>query len=177
MAYEELVQGAVKLPDSLDQHQDLVKRFSLLSHSACHIMLVAASDALGLEDANRFEQHHRDTGRSESGLKLICEPSLSKLADVGDNLHTDSGTFTMVFCEKWGIQAELSGTNKWGFTAPMPGCALINVADSLQRLSGGKLHSPKHRVTQPADGFAKRYFVAYLLRPENALKEGWAKKV
>lgn len=139
-------------------------------------MLSCLADGLGLDDATRFERFHRTSERSDSALKLVYEPALSKLADVGDNQHTDSGTLTLIFCDQWGIHAELADANKWAFTAPMPGCALINVADSLQRLSSDRLRSPRHRVTQPADGFEKRYFVAYLLRPEHALKEAWAKE-
>ena len=174
IADEELVQGSFELPGPLGDNAELLKRFSKLCHTASQTMLSSVSDALGLDDSERFEQWHRPSEGSESGLKVIYEPSLTKLADVGDNLHTDGGTFTLVFCEQWGIQAYLGEGSKWGFTAPMAGCALVNVADSLQRLSNGRLHSPKHRVTQPVDGFAKRYFVAYLLRPERALKEAWA---
>lgn len=176
MAYEELVQRALKLPDPLGTQAELLKHFSVLCLSACQTMLACVSDALELNNAARFEQHHRTSERSDSSLKLVYEPTLTKLADVSDNLHTDSGTFTLLFCEQWGIHAELAGANKWAFTAPMPGCALINVADSLQRLSGGKLHSPKHRVTQPTDGFEKRYFIVFYLRPEHAITEAWAKE-
>ena len=65
-----------------------------------------------------------------------------------------------------------------GFACPAPsedGCALINVADSLQRLSGNKLTSPKHRVSQPAYGAEKRYHLSYIWRPEHATKEAWSK--
>ena len=176
MADEELIQGTLELPGPLGDNAELLKRFSVLCHSACHTMLSCVSDALGLNNAARFENSHRSSEGSESGLKIIYEPSLHKLADVGDNLHTDGGTFTLVFCEQWGIHADMGDADKWAFTAPIPGYALVNVADSLQRLSNGKLHSPKHRVTQPVDGFVKRYFIAYLLRPERALKEAWAKE-
>lgn len=60
-------------------------------------------------------------------------------------------------------------THRWGFVEPKRECALVNVADSLQALSppgSKKLHSCRHRVTQPGDGVRKRYFVAYFMRPD-----------
>ena len=137
-------------------------------------MLSRLSDALQLERSERFENHHRGGHASNSGLKLIYEPSLDKLASVGDNTHTDSGTFTFLFYDQWGLHVQLPEARNWAFAAPVPGCALINVANSLERLSGKKLHSPVHRVTQPVDGFAKRYYISYFLRPERALQERWA---
>jgi isopenicillin N synthase-like dioxygenase len=94
---------------------------------------------------------------------------LPKVSDVGDNLHTDSGTLTLLFYKDWGIYAFLPDKNTWAFTPPLEGCALINVGDSLQTLSDGKLHSPKHGVTQPFDGAMDRYYLSYFLRPETAV--------
>ena len=158
----------------MQNHSDMLKRFSDGCHEACLTVLARISDALELEPKQRLEQHHRKDQPSDTGLKLIYEPSLAKLSDVGDNLHTDSGTLTFLFYDKWGLSAY---TPSQGFRFPAPledGCALINVADSLQRLSGNKLLSPKHRVSQPVDGAEKRYYLSYFLRPEHATKEAWS---
>ncbi|KAH0538092.1 hypothetical protein FGG08_005304 [Glutinoglossum americanum] len=174
MAYDEIVKGRTPLPGVLGDNADMLRKFSELSHSACLTMLSCLSDSLGLDKNDRLEKHHRQTESSDSGLKLIYEPSLASKGQVGDNKHTDSGTFTLLFYDQWGLHAELPEAKKWAFTAPVPGCALINVANSLQRLSGNRLHSPLHRVTQPVDGFAKRYYISYFLRPEHNLQEMWA---
>lgn len=121
-----------------------------------------------------FMMHHRVDQPSESGLKFVLYPSLARLSDVGETLHTDSGTLTLLFYKDWSIHAYLPDADRWGFIPPPEeGCALVNVANTLQRLSGGKLHSPKHRVTQPFDGAKDRYFLSYFLRPENELLEKW----
>ena len=169
-----MAQRTLLLPSILNDKAEQLKHFSELCHSACQTMLSCLSDALKLDDTSRFEKSHREGELSDSGLKLIYEPSLSNLTDVGDNRHTDSGTFTLLFYDQWGLHVELPEAKRWAFAAPMPGCALINVADSLQTLSRNSLHSPTHRVTQPADGFAKRYYISYFLRPEHAVKEAWA---
>ena len=69
------------------------------------------------------------------------------------------------------------GRREWVFVPPPPeGCALVHGASSLARLSLGRLRSPLHRVTQPADGAGKRYFLSYFLRPEHRVRETWAAK-
>jgi len=173
MAYEELVEGNLSLPKAFGDRRETLKKFSEVCHAAALTMVLSLSSALG---TNSLEQHHRKYEPSDSGLKLIYEPSLARLADVGDNKHTDSGTLTVLFYELWGLHIKIPEQEqpRWAFTAPQNGCALINVADSLARLSGGRLHSPTHRVTQPSDGFAKRYYLSYFLRPEQALKAAWA---
>lgn len=90
---------------------------------------------------------HRKGESSDSGLKLIYEPSLSKLANVSDNKHTNSGTLTTLFTDQWGLHSYLHEAERWAFAAPIPGCGLVNVVDSLQRLLGNKPHSPLHCVT------------------------------
>jgi isopenicillin N synthase-like dioxygenase len=161
MSYDELRKPDFELPPILQQRVDLVNLFSERCHSACLAMLSCLSTALG----KRFEQFHRQDAPSDSGLKLIYEPCKEKTADVVDNLHTDSGTLTFLFYDKLGLEVELVDQNTWAFTPVLEGCALINVANSLQRLSGNVLHSPRHRVTQVSDGFAERYYISYFLRP------------
>lgn len=164
--HEELTRGSLTLPKPFDDHAKLLKRFSSLCHFANITMLSCLSDALKLEGASRFENSHRDDKTSDTSLKLIYEPVRNKCSDWSDNTHTDSGTLTLLFCDQWGNRLEDPETKAWTFIEPKSGCALVNVADSLQSLSGGKLHSCRHGVTQPVDGFRKRYFVASYLRPD-----------
>ncbi|KFY33214.1 hypothetical protein V494_07824 [Pseudogymnoascus sp. VKM F-4513 (FW-928)] len=149
-----------KMPQPFQHDWAKISSFITGCDEACLTLLKSLS-----ED---FMLHHRVDHPSESGLKFVLHPSQARLSDVGENLHTDSGTLTLLFYKDWSLHAFLPDANSWGFIAPPPqGCTLVNVADTLQRLSGGKLHSPKHRVTQPTDGAGNRYFLSYFLRPEN----------
>ena len=132
-------------------------------------MLSCLSDALQLDDASRFENSNRDDRPSDSALQLIYAPTKRKRADVGDTTHTDSGTLTILFCDQWGIMIEHPETKVWGFAEPKPGCALVNVADFLQSMSGNKLHSCRHRVSQPVEGFQRRHYVVSYLRPDKII--------
>lgn len=173
-ADDELFRGDSRLPPILKDESDLVRQFNKICHAAAMSMLSSLSDSVGLEGDRRFEAHHRTTDSSDTGLKLIYEPSLAKVVDVVENKHTDSGTFTLLFYEQVGLHIYLPEQDRWDFVAvPTPGCALVTVADSLQRLSGSKFYSPLHRVTQPRDGAEKRYFLSYFLRPSHATKAAW----
>lgn len=165
-----MLQGTLVLPEPLAKQSDLFQRFSSLCHTVGLTLLTNLSDALNLKDTDRLEARHRDSANipNETGLKLLYDPTKSKLTESGDNTHTDGGTFTLVFGTDWGIKLEHPETKEWGFVEPRAECALVNVADSLQALSGKKLHSCRHRVTQVGDGYQKRYFAAYFMRPDKA---------
>ena len=166
-----MLQGKSILPPPLAEQSDLFQRFSSLCHTVGLTLLTSLSDALSLTDSNRFETHHRDSATipNETGLKLLYDPTKPTLAESRDNTHTDGGTFTLVFGTDWGIKLEHPESKEWGFVEPKAECALVNVADSLQALSGKRLHSCRHRVTQVGDGFQKRYFAAYFMRPDKVV--------
>lgn len=164
-----MVQGKLVLSKPFSDHTTLLEQFSSLCHSVNWTLLSCLSDALKLDDASRFENYHSDGKPSDTSVKLIYEPTRSKLADNPDTTHTDSGTLTQLFCDEWGVMLERPETKSWAYIEPKPGCALVNVADSLQSLSGNKLHSCRHRVAQLGDGFRKRYFVSVFLRPEKTV--------
>ncbi|KAJ6000861.1 Clavaminate synthase-like protein [Penicillium waksmanii] len=166
---DELFRGDARLPPILHDESELVQKFNKLCHAAAISILSSLSDSLGIEGDKRLEAHHRTTESSDTGLKLIYEPLLAKASEVVENKHTDSGSLTLLFYEQVGLHLYLAEQDRWDFAAvPTPGCALVTVADSLQRLSDLQFHSPLHRVTQPSDGAAKRYFLSYFLRPSHA---------
>lgn len=158
--------GTLDLPAPLASHAALLSRFTTLCHSANQTLLARLSDVLQLSGAQRFETRHRDDRPSDSALNLISAPTKKSRADVGDTTHTDSGTLTILFSDEWGIMIEHPETKVWAFAEPRPGCALVNVADFLQEMSGDRLHSCRHAVSQPVDGFQRRYYVVSYLRPD-----------
>ena len=172
---DETRQDTLVLPSILRSHRQLLQNFAHNGRTISKTLLSHLSETLNsgstaAAGGRRLEDHHRDDQPSDSGLKLYYEPAKSKLADVKDNEHIDSGTLTLFFYKQWNIQLLLPGTRQWAFVEPKPGHVLVNVADTLQALTGKALHSGLHRVTQPHDGFEKRYFVAYFMRPEHAVK-------
>ena len=168
MTRDQVLSDSVEYPPTLRDASSQLSEFSSLCHSINLEMLASLSDALGLEGPKRFETSHRASQPSDSAFNLIYAPTKPRRADHPDTTHTDSGTLTILFSDQWGIMLEHPETKKWAFVEPRPGFALANVADSLQALSGGRLHSCRHAINQAADGFEGRYFAVSYLRPEKA---------
>lgn len=166
----EMVEKSSKLPESVKKQDALFESFISLSHFITRTLLECLSDALGLTDAARLEQFHRDGEDTNTTLVMLHYPPNASDAHVGHNKHTDIGSITLLFSEQWGLQVWSPDTDSWAFIQPRPhGHATINVGDSLRFLSGKRLYSCLHRVVPPAGGRQEedRYSIAYFLRPEN----------
>ncbi|PLB33269.1 putative oxidoreductase, 2OG-Fe(II) oxygenase family [Aspergillus candidus] len=131
------------------------------------VVLRSLSESLGPNELSVLENAHRPDGHSDSGLKFVSGPTKAFIANVPDTTHTDGGSVTLLWCEKWASQMQTKETKEWLWIDPKPGCVLVNVANYLQRESGDRLHSPVHKVSQPVDGEEDRYFVSYFLRPNH----------
>jgi isopenicillin N synthase-like dioxygenase len=88
--------------------------------------------------------------------------------------HTDIGTITMLFNVIGGLQILPAGRenvhSNWRYIRPQPGCAVINIGDSLVVKTGEVLRSGLHRVIMPPGKQASfpRYSLAYLVRPDRS---------
>jgi len=166
MAYDEFRHNKIQLPSILRRNALQLESFSNLSQQVGTQVLQALSDGLGLAGRDRLEHQVNDSARtSDTALKFVSEPSLARVSDVGDNTHTDNGLLSMVWCDEWGFKIKDDADDFGSFTRPVDGTVIIHVANTLQKLTGGHLHSTLHQVTQPLDGAAPRLFLAYNLRP------------
>ncbi|EFX00930.1 2og-Fe oxygenase family protein [Grosmannia clavigera kw1407] len=133
-------------------------------------MLAALSTAMGLTGAERFESRHRNDRPSTSTLAMMhyvpSDPTDPANETVGHQKHTDISSLTLLFSEQWGLQIRPPGAREFGFVAPRPGTAVVNVGDSLRFASGHTMMSCIHRVV-PFDPTEHRYSIAYFLRAEN----------
>jgi len=162
---DEFLQQTAILPEILQADAALVERFTLESHDITYALLSSLSDSLGLDGQDRIENRYPSSEPSPSSMKVATIPTVANMADYPDTTHTDGGLITINCLEQWGTQIELPWNKQWMSIEPKPGHCVVNVADTLQSLSGYKLHSCLHRVTQLVDGVEKRPFVGYFLRP------------
>ncbi|KAK5991811.1 2-oxoglutarate-dependent dioxygenase [Cladobotryum mycophilum] len=164
-ARDELVAGQSAVPVSMgSEAPKTVQRLVLSSHYITKTMLSRLAVALKMP---HLEDHHREGETSDCGLKVESVPTEERLEDVPPSEHTDMGTLTLLFCPQYTTELRVA-EDKWGFIVPKPGHAIVNVADSLQRLTGKELVSSLHRVGQPTPGAGKRICALYYLRPEHA---------
>lgn len=155
----------VSLPNELAQYEKTFHEFSEVCDNLSRICLRALSSGLGLDGESDLEHKHSLQEPNDSGLKLISGPTEPSLDNMPNTTHTDGGSVTLLWCEKWASQVQVPETNEWLWIEPNTQCVLVNVANYLQQQSGGRLHSPVHRISQRVDGVEDRYFVQYFLRP------------
>lgn len=160
-------QNSMTLPSPFAEHAGVMLDLANICDNIAHTCLRSLSDSLGLGEPSDLKNAHLPDGKSDSGIKFVYGPTKASIADVPDTTHTDGGSITLLWCEKWASQMQTKETKQWLWIDPRPNCVLVNVADYLQNQTGGRLHSPIHRVSQPTDGVEDRYFVSYFLRPNH----------
>lgn len=85
--------------------------------------------------------------------------------------HTDSGLATLLWNDEVMTQIQVHGgagkreEEDWETVPVIDGAVLINIADELAAKSGGRLHSPVHRVVSPPGDRRVWNGAVYHLRP------------
>lgn len=162
----------VALPQGVEQHWPAIASFMGRSRSICVSLLESLSASMGLEEeTDRLEHHHRADAPSTTTAVLQCYPvrDLPPNTSQGHFTHTDAGSISMLFTTEWGLQVHSPRTGRWAYVAPRPGCAVVNVGDSLRFLAGCRLKSSLHRVVPCRERWLAdpRYSVIFFLRPSN----------
>ncbi|KAJ5920247.1 hypothetical protein N7516_011105 [Penicillium verrucosum] len=160
-------QNRMTLPSPFAEHAEEILDLSNICDTIVRTLLRSISDSLGLGEPSSLETAHRPDVKSDSGIKFVSGPTKASLSDVPDTTHTDSGSITLLWCEKWASQMRTKETKEWLWIDPKPNRVLVNLANYLQDQTGGRLHSPVHRVSQPLGGVEDRYFVSYFFRPNH----------
>ncbi|KAE8369557.1 hypothetical protein BDV27DRAFT_120814 [Aspergillus caelatus] len=144
ISHDEMQQGISRLSGPLAENEPLLNEFHAHCYAASHLILSRLEELLNLP----LRSSHRPGAPSETSLKLVAEPSFPTISDVPETKHTDSGTLTFVFYDKWSLQTHLahkgpeSVEENWAFIPPpVPGCVVVHVANTLQRLSKNQLRS------------------------------------
>lgn len=142
-------------------------------------LLSALAIALGVNEEHMRSLH----SRAENEFRLLHYPSIpaSDLADGSATRiaeHTDFGTITMLFQDSvGGLQVEDQedlGTFR-GVESATKTDIILNIGDSLQRLTNDTFKAACHRVTYPpaikagdTAEIPERYSVAYFAKPNRA---------
>ncbi|KAK7422153.1 hypothetical protein QQZ08_009621 [Neonectria magnoliae] len=162
--------GRWALPQVVQENQLLFDQFTAACHFISKLLLDCISDGLGLKGDARLESHHRDDCRSKSTLYFLhYPPQAQDPSQVGQNMHTDIGTLTILHAPQWGLQVFSPADGTWEYVEPRPGHALVNVGDTLRFLSNKRFKSALHRVL-PLGGIQNedRYSISYFLRASDS---------
>lgn len=123
-------------------------------------MLRSLAESAGMEADESVR-----ASKSDSGFKFISIPTVARRHEAPDTTHTDTGMLTLLWCPQLSSQILDPRTNEWSWVEPVEGHVLVNVANTLQSMTRGRLHSCVHRVSQPTDRVEKRHMLSYYLRP------------
>lgn len=159
-------------PELFKVHREEFRQFFLRSQTIVTEILAQLDKHLGLAIGTLSSLNPLDQP-SHTVLRLLHAPPPLSPGDSSISLggHTDIGTITMLFHIVGGLQILPAGSDNinsnWRYIRPQPGCALINIGDSLVEWSGGVLRSSLHRVITPPGEQADfpRRSVGYLIRP------------
>jgi len=159
-------------PELFKTHREELREFFLNAHKVMVNVLAHLDKHLSLEVGTLSSLSPLDKPSATALRMLLAKPQSSPEENhINLGGHTDIGTLSMLFNVVGGMQILPAGSedihSNWRYIRPTPGCALINVADSLVEWSAGILRSSLHRVTLPPGEQASvpRQAVGYFVRP------------
>jgi isopenicillin N synthase-like dioxygenase len=157
----------------VQEHLDTFDTLHFGSHLVLKTILGCLSAAQEKTSETRdFLESHRDDMQSRSALYFLHHPPKPAGAGLGQNIHTDAGTLTLLFTQQPGLQVLSPATNQWEYVVARPGHGIVNVGDTLRFLSLEKFRSALHRVLPLTDEKGAqnyhRYSTAYFLRAADA---------
>jgi isopenicillin N synthase-like dioxygenase len=88
---------------------------------------------------------------------------------LGAGAHTDYGSITLLFQGEIGGLEVQGADGQWRPAPPMPGCAILNTGDLMERWTNGRFTSTLHRV-QPIAGARDRLSIALFVDPDSDVK-------
>lgn len=155
------------LPQVVLDHRTVFDNVQYGSH---HVLKTILARLAGTSShpAPQFLDTHDDDMQSRSALYFLHHPPKPASAGLGQNIHTDAGTLTLLFTQQIGLQVVSPVTGSWEYVASRPGHGIVNVGDTLRFLSNERYRSALHRVLPVTDEEGRqaydRYSTAYFLR-------------
>lgn len=153
-------------PEKLPGFRQAVLAFQEAAMETCNQLMRAIAVSLGLPEAY-FEPYH---DRSDSTARLLHYPLLPDTPLTGQmraGAHTDFGGLSLLFQDgEDGLEIQRPG-GAWIPTPALPGIAIVNTGDLLERWTNAEFRSSPHRVANPVGPAAAhdRYSVVLFYSP------------
>jgi isopenicillin N synthase-like dioxygenase len=148
--------------------RDAVLGFHAAARTVCQRLMQAIAYSFGLPP-RYFEAFHapeRGTARLLHYPPLIGSPVPGQLRA---GAHTDFGTITLLIQDDSGGLEIRRADGTWQPATPLPGTAVVNVGDLLERWTNGAFRSTSHRVVNPVGPAAarSRYSCVFFYSPNH----------
>ena len=160
-------------PETIESHRKECREFFQNAHAVVTILLDNLDKHLDLQPGTlsarcSLNKHSATTVRM---LLSHAQPAIDNTR-IKLGGHTDIGLITLLFNIVGGLQVLPTGAENrdenWRYIRPQPGCAVINIGDTLSEWTGGLLRSALHRVVSPPGDQARvpRLSLAFLVKAE-----------
>jgi len=157
-----------------DNWDEIVKFGKDVHDKVINKLLVIFALVLELDDEEYFVKRHQYNAKSEDHLRYMkYKARTPEENENGKGLytggHTDLGSVTLLFRQPVAALQVLGSDGQWRWVKPLAGSITVNIADTLQILSGTYLKSSVHRVATPPKDQTQydRLGVLYFVRPNN----------
>ncbi|TMA13183.1 MAG: isopenicillin N synthase family oxygenase [Deltaproteobacteria bacterium] len=149
-------------PDGLPGFREAVLAFQQGAMETCNQLMRAIAVSLGLPEGY-FALYH---DRSDSTARLLHYPPIPATPLPGQiraGAHTDFGGLSLLFQDGEG-GLEIQGPEGVWIAAPaLPGMAIVNTGDLIERWTNGQFRSSSHRVVNPSGPAAGRHRYSVVL--------------
>ncbi|HXC59268.1 MAG TPA: 2OG-Fe(II) oxygenase family protein [Steroidobacteraceae bacterium] len=130
-----------------------------------HGLLALMAQALDLPQ-QFFTPLHRGENVTLRYLHYPAGVAQRDQRQLGAGEHTDYGSITLLFQDEVGGLEVCGRDGRWIAAPPIPGCAVINTGDLMERWTNGRFRSTPHRV-RPIAGARDRYSIALFVDPDS----------
>lgn len=150
----------------------LLFSFAQQCRQVVRILLSILEVHLRLPNGTLLHLHREDLPRGDFVSLQHRAAEVNDESEVQKGEHTDFGSITMLFNWLGGLQIRDQSAlpnDRWIYIKPIPGSCVVNLADSLVKVTAGILKSNIHRVA-PAPGKQAglpRYSLAYFSHPND----------
>ena len=157
-------------PEFREVYEEYIRLMLGLGTAVVRAMGYTLKQECVLDDSEAFVNHTRE---SFWVLRAIGYPPLpadeQAEGKVSCGAHTDYGCVTLLLADntKGALQVWLQNEGeegRWVNVDPVPGALVVNVGDMMERWSGGRWKSTRHRVVHRGEGF--RVSVPFFFEPD-----------
>jgi len=148
------------------ENDELLRKYFERMNSYSRIIYQKILESLGLD----YQDYLLSINQGFNTLTLLHYPQVK--SDVSKNIygvapHTDWGLITLLYTTVDGLQININ--NEWVDVPTIHNHFIVNIADMLEVLSGGKYKSTLHRVLVEKEKYSIAFFVDpnldYIIEP------------
>ena len=160
----------VPSPTLIQENMPSLRSFTETAQSVVNTLLDQLDGPLDLPRGTLSSLHQlrKPASTSLRVMEYPPQPAINRSTSMGS--HTDFGTITLLFNKLGGLQILPPQENAvWSYVRPIPGHAIVNLGDTIVKLTRGLFRSNIHRVTYAPGAQAEysRFSLAYLVRPDD----------